>query len=81
MNDAIATTSETNSTWLTRDVLFICLSACFADLGYQAVLAIFPLFLAHQPPANRATAVTGVAANPASDKSGINKLPVMAIFL
>jgi len=45
MNDAIATTSETNSTWLTRDVLFICLSACFADLGYQAVLAIFPLFL------------------------------------
>jgi MFS family permease len=31
--------------WLTRDVLLICLSACFADLGYQAVLAIFPLFL------------------------------------
>ncbi len=31
--------------WLSRDVLLISLSACFADLGYQSVLAIFPLFL------------------------------------
>ncbi len=45
MSDAIPTTSEIKNSWLTRDVLFICLSACFADLGYQAVLAIFPLFL------------------------------------
>lgn len=33
--------------WLSRSVLLISLSACFADLGYQAVLAIFPLFLVH----------------------------------
>jgi len=33
--------------WLTRAVLLISLSACFADLGYQAVLAMFPLFLVH----------------------------------
>ena len=45
MSDTIPATSELNNSWLTRDVLFICLSACFADLGYQAVLAIFPLFL------------------------------------
>ena len=31
--------------WLSRPVLLISLSACFADLGYQAVLAMFPLFL------------------------------------
>ncbi len=45
MNDAMTTTGKTNTHWLTRDVLLISLSACFADLGYQAVLAIFPLFL------------------------------------
>ena len=31
--------------WLSQDVLLISLSACFADLGYQSVLAVFPLFL------------------------------------
>jgi MFS family permease len=31
--------------WLNRNVWLISLSATFADLGYQAVLAIFPLFL------------------------------------
>lgn len=38
--------------WRSRDVWAISLSACFADLGYQAVLAGFPLFLVlelHQP--------------------------------
>ncbi len=40
------------SGWRTGDVWAIALSACFADLGYQAVLAGFPLFLVltlHQP--------------------------------
>jgi MFS family permease len=36
---------EMSSAWLTRDVMLICLSACFADMGYQAVTAVFPLFL------------------------------------
>ncbi|MEM0129674.1 MAG: MFS transporter [Thermoplasmata archaeon] len=31
--------------WRTRDVWGISFSAFFADLGYQAVLAVFPLFL------------------------------------
>ena len=31
--------------WLTRDAFLLSLSAFFADLGYQAVTAIFPLFL------------------------------------
>ncbi len=31
--------------WLTPDVLHISLSAGFADLGYQGVMAAFPLFL------------------------------------
>ena len=31
--------------WLTADVWFIALSAFCADLGYQGVLAVFPLFL------------------------------------
>lgn|GEM_PF-142447 len=31
--------------WRSRDVWAISLSACFADLGYQSVLAGFPLFL------------------------------------
>ncbi len=38
--------------WLNGDVWVISLSACFADLGYQAVLAGFPLFLVlylHRP--------------------------------
>lgn len=38
--------------WLSQDVWLISLSACFADLGYQSVLAVFPLFLVlalHQP--------------------------------
>ena len=31
--------------WLTRDALLLCLSAFFADTGYQAVAVVFPLFL------------------------------------
>lgn len=31
--------------WLNNNVLFISFSAFFADLGYQAVLAVFPIFL------------------------------------
>ena len=31
--------------WLTRDVLLISLSAFFADAGYQALIAGFPIFL------------------------------------
>ena len=31
--------------WLTRDVLLISLSAFFADVGYQALIAGFPIFL------------------------------------
>jgi MFS family permease len=31
--------------WLTRDVLLISLSAFFADMGYQAVTAVFPLLI------------------------------------
>lgn len=45
-------TQATGASWRTRDVWAISLSACFADLGYQAVLAGFPLFLVvtlHQP--------------------------------
>lgn len=33
------------SRWLTRDVLLLCLSAFFADMGYQAVTAVFPLLV------------------------------------
>jgi MFS family permease len=40
-------TEKSNVGWLSRSVLLISLSACFADLGYQAVLAMFPLFLVH----------------------------------
>jgi hypothetical protein len=32
-----------SSAWFTRDVMLISLSACFADMGYQAVTAVFPL--------------------------------------
>lgn len=31
--------------WLNPDVLLICFSAFFADLGYQAVSAVFPLLV------------------------------------
>jgi len=40
------------SRWLTHDALLLSLSAFFADLGYQGVTALFPLFLVlqlHQP--------------------------------
>lgn len=36
---------ETPGSWRTRDVWGISLSAFFADLGYQAILAVFPLYL------------------------------------
>ena len=36
---------QTESAWLTRDVLLISLSAFFADMGYQAVSAVFPLIV------------------------------------
>ncbi|MDG6922857.1 MAG: MFS transporter [Nitrososphaerota archaeon] len=35
----------TATTWLSRDVLLISLSAFFADIGYQAVTAVFPLLI------------------------------------
>lgn len=47
-----ADTGNLRSHWLSQDVWLISLSACFADLGYQSVLAVFPLFLVsvlHQP--------------------------------
>ncbi len=47
----MAATSQ-RAHWRNRDVWAISLSACFADLGYQSVLAGFPLFLVlvlHQP--------------------------------
>ncbi|MDG6917164.1 MAG: MFS transporter [Nitrososphaerota archaeon] len=31
--------------WLTRDVLLLSMSAFFADMGYQAVTAVFPLLI------------------------------------
>ncbi len=34
-----------STTWRTRNVWAIALSACFADLGYQSVMAGFPLLL------------------------------------
>lgn len=37
--------TETSHSWRTADVWGISFSAFFADLGYQAVLAIFPLYL------------------------------------
>lgn len=36
---------ESRSSWLTREVLTISLSAFFADLGYQAVVGLFPLYI------------------------------------
>ena len=35
----------TSTNWRTRDVWGISFSAFFADLGYQAILAVFPLYL------------------------------------
>lgn len=37
--------NDSKKKWLNSNVLFISLSAFFADLGYQAVLVIFPIFL------------------------------------
>ena len=37
--------NDSEKQWLNSNVLFISLSAFFADLGYQAVLVIFPIFL------------------------------------
>lgn len=34
-----------NKKWLTQDAFLLSLSAFFADLGYQAVTALFPIFL------------------------------------
>ncbi len=39
-----APTELGDNSWLGRDSLLICFSAFFADLGYQAVTAVFPLF-------------------------------------
>ena len=36
---------KTGGSWLSSNVFFIAFSAFFADLGYQAVLVIFPIFL------------------------------------
>jgi MFS family permease len=36
---------STRSAWLTRDVLLLSLSAFFADMGYQAVTAVFAILL------------------------------------
>lgn len=33
--------------WLSREVLLISLSAFFADLGYQAVVGLFPIYITH----------------------------------
>ncbi len=38
-------TLASKATWLSRPVWLIAMSAFCADLGYQAVLAVFPLFL------------------------------------
>jgi MFS family permease len=37
--------SAVSSNWLTRDAMLLSLSAFFADMGYQAVTAIFPLIV------------------------------------
>jgi MFS family permease len=44
---------ERSIQWLTREVLTVSLSAFFADLGYQAVVGLFPLYITevlHQRP-------------------------------
>lgn len=45
MTDRGNTTPATTTRWLTRDVMLISLSAFFADMGYQAVTAVFPLLI------------------------------------
>ncbi len=43
---------DMKKTFITKDILLICFSAFFADMGYQGVTALFPLFLViqlHQP--------------------------------
>jgi len=37
-----------DSQWLNRESLLLCLSAFFADLGYQGVTALYPLFIVFQ---------------------------------
>ena len=39
------TTSINNAKWISRDGLLLSLSAFFADLGYQGVTALYPLYL------------------------------------
>ena len=44
--------NSSESPWLNRDSLLLCLSAFFADLGWQSVSALFPLLLViemHEP--------------------------------
>lgn len=45
MSSVGVSAGETPTTWRTRDVWGISFSAFFADLGYQAILAVFPLYL------------------------------------
>ena len=40
--------ADVTTGWLTKDVLMISLSAFFADMGYQAVTAVFPLIIVKQ---------------------------------
>lgn len=37
--------NNSKNAWLNKNVLFISLNAFFTDLGHQAILAIFPIFL------------------------------------
>lgn len=37
--------SSPQESWLNLDSFLLCFSAFFADLGYQAVSAVFPLFI------------------------------------
>jgi MFS family permease len=39
---------RSNENWLSTDVLLVSLSAFFADLGYQTVIALIPIFLVLQ---------------------------------
>ncbi len=48
MYTKISIKGKNTSHWLTRDAFLLSLSAFFADLGYQAVTALFPLFLVIQ---------------------------------
>jgi MFS family permease len=44
----LGTEASQQSSWLNRDVLLISFSAFFADMGYQAVTAVFPLLIVIQ---------------------------------